>query len=195
MNVKRKFLTAATAASMLCAAMVVAGVSAQTPRAGDTGGAPIPTGCFLKIDGVEGEATGGMIEVLSWSWGASNMGTSGLGGGGGAGKASFKDFHFTKTLDKSSPKLFLGSATGEHFPKAVLRCRKAGSNSQEYLKYTLSDVMVTSYQSGGTGAAAPAEQMSLNYAKIEFEYKPQKADGSLDAPVKAGYDLKANKKI
>jgi len=41
----------------------------------------------------------------------------------------------------------------------------------------------------------PVDQFSLNFAKVEKEYKPQKADGSLDSPIKAGWDLKANKKV
>jgi type VI secretion system secreted protein Hcp len=41
----------------------------------------------------------------------------------------------------------------------------------------------------------PTDQFSLNFAEIEYGYRPQKADGSLDAPVKAAYDLKANKEV
>ena len=45
------------------------------------------------------------------------------------------------------------------------------------------------------GEALPVDQFSLNFATIKFEYKPQKADGSLDSAVTAGYNLKANKKL
>jgi type VI secretion system secreted protein Hcp len=155
---------------------------------------------FLKIEGVDGESTDdkhkGEIDIESFSWGVSQMGTGGHGGGGGAGKASFQDLHFHTHINKSSPKLFLACATGEHFKKAVLTCRKAGKEQQEYLKITLSDVLVSSYQDGGgSGGVIPTDQFSLNFAKIEFEYKPQKADGTLDSAVKAGYDVAANKKV
>jgi type VI secretion system secreted protein Hcp len=43
------------------------------------------------------------------------------------------------------------------------------------------------------GGEVPTESVSLNYAKIEFDYKPQKADGSLDAAKHFGYNLKENK--
>jgi type VI secretion system secreted protein Hcp len=33
----------------------------------------------------------------------------------------------------------------------------------------------------------------LRFAKVDLEYKPQKADGSLDAGVHFKYDLKTNK--
>ena len=39
------------------------------------------------------------------------------------------------------------------------------------------------------------DQISLYFARIEFEDKPQKADGSLGAPRQGGWDVKANKKL
>ena len=41
----------------------------------------------------------------------------------------------------------------------------------------------------------PMEQIAMNYSKIEIEYKEQKADGTLGGTVKAGWDVKANKKV
>ena len=154
---------------------------------------------FLKIDGIEGESMDDKhkneIDILSWSWGETQMGTSATGGGG-AGKVSMQDFHFTMKINKASPKLMIGCATGKHMKGARLTCRKSGGKQQEYMTWTLSDVLVSSYQTAGSqDNAVPVEQFSLNFAKIEFEYRPQKADGSLDAAVKAGYDLKANRQI
>jgi type VI secretion system secreted protein Hcp len=155
---------------------------------------------FLKIDSVPGESTDdkhkGEIDVESWSWGETQSGTSSAGGGGGAGKVSMQDFHFVMRLNKASPKLMLACATGEHLKSATLVCRKAGGDQQEYMKIVMSDLLVSSYQTGGsTGDVVPLDQISLNFSKIEYEYKPQKADGSLDSPVKTGYDLKLNKKV
>jgi type VI secretion system secreted protein Hcp len=155
---------------------------------------------FLKIDGIDGESSDdkhkGEIDVLSFSWGSTNSGVSATGGGGGAGKVDMGDFHFTMAVNKATPKLMLACASGQHFKTAVLVCRKAGGEQQEYHKVTMSDVLVSSYQTGGSaGEIVPTEQFALNFAKIEYEYKPQKADGSLDAAVKAGWDLKANKKV
>jgi len=155
---------------------------------------------YLKIDGVDGESTDakhkGEIEIQSFSLGASQRGPGSAGGGLAAGKVSLQDFHFTTKVSKASPKLFLACATGEHMKRAVLTCRKAGGGQQEYLTYTLSDVLVSSYQTGGSPTATvPTDQFSLNFSKIEIEYRPQKADGSLDAPVKVGYDLKVGKTV
>ena len=117
------------------------------------------------------------------------------GGGGGAGKVAMQDFHFVMKVNKASPKLLQACACGEHIKKAVLICRKAGKDQQEYLKITLSDLIVSSYQTGGSSGSdvLPTDQISLNYSKIEFEYKEQKADGTLGGAVKGGWNLKENK--
>ena len=156
---------------------------------------------FLKLDGIDGESSDSKhkneVDLESWNWGESQVGShGGAGGGGGAGKVSMQDFHFTTRTNKASPKLMLACATGEHIKKAVLVCRKAGKEQQEYLKITMSDCLVSSYQLGGSqGDVLPMDQVALNFAKIEFEYLPQKSDGSLDSKVVVGYDLKANKKV
>jgi type VI secretion system secreted protein Hcp len=156
---------------------------------------------FLKIDGIDGESADskhkGEIDIESWSWGEAQTGVHSAGGGGGAGKVSMKDFAFTAKQSKASPKLFLACATGEHIKTATLVCRKAGKEQQEYLKITLSDCLVSSYQTGGSAGSSivPVDHIALNYAKFEMEYKEQKADGTLGAAVKAGYDVKANKKV
>ncbi len=156
---------------------------------------------FLKIDGIEGESTDSKhkseIDVQSWSWGETQTGTSSHGGGGGAGKVSMQDFHFVMQANKATPKLMLACATGEHIKKAVLTCRKAGGQQQEFYLVTMSDLLVSSYQTGGSNSSdvIPMDQISLNFSKIEFEYKEQKADGTLGGAVKAGYDLKLNKKV
>jgi type VI secretion system secreted protein Hcp len=156
---------------------------------------------FLKIDGIQGEAQDhkhkNEIMVESWSFGETNAGTMSTGGGGGAGKVSMQDFHFVMTTQKASSKLFLACATGEHIKKAELVCRKAGKEQQEYLKWTFSDLLVTSYQTGGSGHSSvlPTDQISINFTKAECEYKEQQADGTLGGSVKAGYDIKAMKAV
>jgi type VI secretion system secreted protein Hcp len=108
-----------------------------------------------------------------------------------------QDVHVVKRFDTASPVLIMSCATGKHIKEGLLTCRKAGGEQQEYLTIKLTDVLVSSYQSGGSGSGGvvPVDQVSLNFAKIEIEYKAQKPDGTLDAPVKQGYDVKANKKI
>jgi type VI secretion system secreted protein Hcp len=156
---------------------------------------------FLKIDGIEGESQDakhkGEIELHSFSLGAQQTGTHASGGGGGAGKVRMQDFHITKKVDKASPKLMLACADGEHIKKAVLTCRKAGKDQQEYMKVTMSDLLVSSYSlaAHGDSHVVPLDQITLNFSKIEYDYKEQKADGTLGGSVKAGWDVKQNVKI
>jgi type VI secretion system secreted protein Hcp len=152
---------------------------------------------FLKLDGIPGESADkthkNTIDLLSWSWGESNSGSHAGGGGGGAGKANMQDFSFAMSVNKASPKLFLACATGQHIKEASLVCRKAGKEQQEYLKMKFTDVLVSSYSTGGSaGAEVPVESISLNFAKIEVTYCAQKADGTLESPVVHHYDLKTN---
>ena len=153
---------------------------------------------LLKIDGIPGESNQdkhkGEIEVGSFSWGAVQQGSMSAGGGGGAGKASFNDLHFNAPVSKASPVLFQKCAIGEHIKKALLTVRKAGKNQQEYYKITLTDLLVSSFQSGGAdGGGPPMDSFSLNYTKIEFSYAAQKADGTLEGAVIGKFNIKTGK--
>ena len=156
---------------------------------------------FLKLDGIDGESQDakhkGEIDLESWSWGETQQGTGSFGGGGGAGKVAMQDFHFVMKVNKASPKLLLACAGGDHIKQGILTCRKAGKDQQEYMKVTMSDLLVASFQTGGAGSSTdiPVDQISLNFSKIEYEYKAQKADGTLDGAVKVGWDLKTNTKV
>ena len=155
---------------------------------------------FLKIDGVPGESVDskhkGEIQLESFSWGETRPGGGSLGGGAGAGKVQMQDLVVSMVVSKASPKLMLGCATGKHYKDAVLTARKAGKAQQEFLVFKFKDVVVTSYQTGGSAEGdVPVDQASLGFSTIQMEYKPQKSDGSLDTAVKAGWDLKQNKPI
>lgn len=157
---------------------------------------------FLKLDGIDGESTDkghkNEIEIESFSWGASNPGSAAHGGGGGAGKVSMQDFSFTTRVSRASPQLFLACASGEHIKSALLTVRKAGGQQQDFLKVTMSDLLVSSYKaegSSGADADVPMDQVSLNFAKIQVSYSAQRPDGSLEGAVTAGWDLQKNVKI
>ena len=160
----------------------------------------MPVDYFLKIDGIEGESTDSKhakeIDVDAWSWGESQTGSVAPGGGGGgAGKVSMQDFSFVMRFNKASPKLMLACATGKHIKSARLVVRRAGQAQHDYLTFTFLEVLVSSYQAGGTESSglSPLDQVSLSYAKIEVEYKTQKLDGSLVVAAQFRYDLKQNK--
>lgn len=155
-----------------------------------------PGDIFIKIGDIKGESLDSKhkdeVETLSWSWGLSNAGSGGGGGGGGAGKATFHDLNFTHVLDRASPLLMQACATGQHLKDATLTARKAGKGQQEFLIIKMNDVVVTSVSVSASGEP-PSENVTLQFAKVELEYKAQKPDGSLGEGVFFKYDIKSNK--
>jgi type VI secretion system secreted protein Hcp len=150
---------------------------------------------FAKLGDIKGESLDDKhkdeIEVLSWSWGVTNA-VSLAGTGAGQGRASFHDLSFTHKIDKASPVLMHACATGVHLKEATITHRKAGKGQQEFLVIKMNDVIITALADADSEVDS-AETVSLAFAKIDVAYRPQKADGSLDAGIHFKYDLKANK--
>jgi type VI secretion system secreted protein Hcp len=154
---------------------------------------------FLKLEPIKGEAQDSKhkdeIEVLSWQWGMSQMGTMHTGTGGGAGKASFQDLHFTHWTDKASVYLLKALSMGEHIEKGELVVRKAGGKEAlEFIKITMTDVIVTNLSYGGSqGDDRQTENVTLNFRKFKVEYKQQTEKGAAGASPQFGWDIAANK--
>jgi len=154
---------------------------------------------FLKIDDLKGESADskhkGEIDVLSWSLAATQSATTHVGGGGGSGKVAVQDLSITKYVDSASPNLWLNCCTGKHFKEATLVIRKAGDSPLEYLKIKMTEVLVSSISTAGTGADDRlTESVTLNFAKFNHVYTPQKADGSGDAAIEATFNIAQNVK-
>ena len=152
---------------------------------------------FLKMAAIKGESVDakhkGEIEVISWHWGATQTGTTHAGPGGGAGKANVQDLTITKYLDSASPILFLHVATGKVVPEALLTVRKAGGKPLEYVKLKMKDAIISSVQTGGSGGDERlTETVGINFAEVEYEYVPQKADGTGDPGIIAKYHIAKN---
>lgn len=155
---------------------------------------------FMKIEGVDGEsrddAHAGEIDVLAWSWGLSQSGTTHGGGGGGAGKVDIQDVSFTKYVDLASMTLALYCANGKHIPEATLTMRKAGENPLEYYTIKMADLMVTSLSTGGSGGEDRlTENVTLNFAKVEVGYTSQKETGAKDKTKDFKWNIEANKQM
>ena len=153
---------------------------------------------FAKIGDIKGESLDSKhkdeIEVLSYSWGVTG-GAPGGGAGGGGGKPTFQDLHFTHAFDRASPQLMLACATGEHIKEATIVQRKAGKTQQEFLIVKLNDVIITGVNHGSSGDQGLMEHVSVSFAKVAVEYKPQKADGTLDTGVFFKFDIKNGKTL
>jgi type VI secretion system secreted protein Hcp len=118
-----------------------------------------------------------------------------MGGGGGSGKVNVQDISFTKYIDSSSPILMQHCCTGHHFKKATLVVRKAGETPLEYLKIKLTEILITSLSTGGSGGEDRlTENVTLNFAQFALDYIPQKGDGTGDAAISASYNIAENAK-
>lgn len=152
---------------------------------------------FFKIKGIDGESQDkkhkNTIDVLAWSFGASNSGTTHMGGGSGAGKANFQDISFTKYIDKSSPVLMQHCANGKHISEATLICRKAGEKPLEYLTVDIKDIIVTSVSLGGSGGEDRlTENVTLNFGSFKYKYIEQTPLGGEGAKPDMQWDIAAN---
>ena len=153
---------------------------------------------FLKIEGIEGEATAAgdghdeWIEVLSFSWGASRPST-GTGRARGARRDSFSDLSVVKRVDASSPNLYVTSASGKRLPSAVLEVRKPGTR-MSYYTIRMENVRISSVSvSSSKDSAEPVEEVTLSYGKISWEYVPPE-DAGRGARHEAAWDLEANER-
>ena len=153
---------------------------------------------FIKFDGIDGESVDSKhaksIDVLAWSWGMSQSGTTHQSTGGGAGKVNVQDLSLTKHIDKSSTVLMTHCATGKHIPKAVLTVRKAGDKPLEYLVITLKDLLISSVQTGGSGGEDRlTENVTINFGAYEVAYQQQaKTGGAEGGQVFSKFDIAKN---
>ena len=167
--------------SALLAAIVVA-ASLVTPSS-----AVAAVDMFLKVTDIKGESTDirhkDEIDVLAWSWGTST-GTARTRRGV-LPAACIQDLSLTKFVDSASPQLILNGVTGAVAADAVLTMRKAGDKAPlEFLVLKMSNVSVVSYQTGGSGGEDRlTENVALRFESLKGEYRRQKPDGTLDAPI------------
>jgi type VI secretion system secreted protein Hcp len=142
---------------------------------------------YLKIDGIEGASTvkghKGEIDVLAFSWGISNSSTA-TGGGGGAGKPQVQDFAFSKELAQDSPELFVSVCKGEHHEGALLTVEGVGSDpkgqSKSFYKVKFTDVLISSVSLGGSEGSVPQENVTLNFGKVEIEFRGPKGGSKVE---------------
>jgi len=152
---------------------------------------------FLDLEGIEGEARdkthAKKIDILAWSWGMSQSGNMHIGGGGGAGKVHVQDISITKYVDRASTNVVKYCTLGTHIPKGEIIIRKAGGTAVEYLKIQLTDIIVTSWSTGGSGGEDRlTENLTLQFAEFNIDYVGQDAKGAPVPKMSASYNMAEN---
>ena len=94
----------------------------------------------------------------------------------------------------TSPELALAVATGRVFGKIELvAVRSSNGGPEEFLRFTLSNVVISSVAfAGDANTSARTETLVLRPTKVDVQYTPQRADGSLGSPVSALLDCAIN---
>ncbi len=123
------------------------------------------------------------IDVHSYTWGVKNSidPTTGLA----VGKRRYSVLKFLARSQASTPGILRACCTNETLKTVVLTCRKAGGKQVEYMTWTLTNAHAAEVNSGYLvpDDITPYDEVSLTFQKIELDYKPQKADGSLGAGI------------
>lgn len=153
---------------------------------------------YMKIEGIKGEVTTpnyeGMIEIDSMQLELARSIQSSPGAPRESSSPSFSDVTITKRTDSTSPHLFLEAAAGVVGKKVDLHfTTSVNGEERTYYLVTLSDVLVSGF-SQSSGGENPTESLSLNFTKIEMSYTPY-VGGKAGTPIRAGYDVMANKKL
>jgi type VI secretion system secreted protein Hcp len=151
---------------------------------------------FLKLDSIPGESSDKAhkdeITVDSFTFGSSSS-SSLTSGAASAGKVQFDVLSFSHHVDRASAALLLAVARGTVLKSAVLTARKGGS-THDFIKVTLSDVLVTSVKIVGDDDDGAREEVTLRFGKITFEYF-NVADGKSTPAGKMGWDIVTNKAL
>jgi type VI secretion system secreted protein Hcp len=148
---------------------------------------------YLIIDGRPGPSTSkaDAIDILSFSFGASQANVIGVGSSGGearAGRASLSDLSIMKVADKVSPLLFDDCVTGNILKKVdVIYDKPMGDQQEDYFKIHLEDALITSIQLSGS-SENPVESISFAYAKVKVSYNPEEG-GALKGFIDKGFDV------
>jgi type VI secretion system secreted protein Hcp len=151
---------------------------------------------FLKLDGIQGESVDANhkdeIQIMSWSWGASQVSSVSGTGGSGAGKADLSDFSIMTYFDKATPKFFKSIGLGTHIKTGTMTATKSGADGKPYLKVDFKELFVSSLQISGS-SEVPTVSLSFSYNEIKIDYSTQNEQGNLTSVGPVTYNTKENK--
>ena len=150
----------------------------------------------IKIGKIQGESVVTKhekeIDVLEWSWGLTQSASAHVATGAGSGSADVRDLTIKKYIDAASPTLLQECFYGHDHKEAILTVLKVGGKTAiEMVKMTMAGTVFIS--SVSTGHPTPndryTETVTLNFAKVKFEYTGQNADQSKGSTVAGEFDI------
>ncbi len=161
----------------------------------------MPTNVFAKYDGVDGESKDAnhdkWIDVLSVDWGAHKPGGGATGQSRRRGAAVVEDITLTIEYEKAAPKLQEKLLLGQVIPKLEIEHTATyGGPRATYLKYELKNVMITSFQTSGSGndEAPPTVVIGNNFEEVKVTYTEYDDEGSSKGNVETTFKVEKGEK-
>lgn len=148
---------------------------------------------FLKLDGVQGEATHSRhaheIDILGWSWGLVHATPTATASD--VARVATEAITVQKFVDIASPALMRLAAERRRIASGVVTTRHASGG--DFLLLKMTDVLVDSVRvSASSTTNQIAETVTLTFTRIEFDYRPTLANGGLGPTNSFRWDLPTN---
>jgi type VI secretion system secreted protein Hcp len=152
---------------------------------------------YMKYGSIQGSVTEaghkGWIELNSFQWGVGRSISSPTGNTADreASSPSVSEITVTKLNDVSSVYLVQESLGGEAVEVDIefTQTSTTGGTQRVYLKYKLTNTLISGYSTSAGGAERPAETLSLNFTEVFEESTPVGSDQKTGTPPKVTYDL------
>ena len=157
---------------------------------------------YLQYDGIKGNVTADgykdHIAVMSVQFGvgrgismeAGNMSNR------ESTRPSLSEVTITKLADNSVTSIFKEAVTGNAGKKVVIKFVRTGADKvQEFMDYTLEDVLVSGYSMSASSDGEPVESITLSYSKIMINYSDFDKTNKSGNPQRVGYDLTTAKPL
>ncbi|TDP62862.1 Hcp family type VI secretion system effector [Roseateles toxinivorans] len=161
----------------------------------------MPGNSFIKFDGIkEGESfqsnrdgKQGWIEIGDWSWDIEAETSFTKGGGAAVGKPTPGTLSFSHFYDLSSPVIMGKIVGGQHFAEVVIDMLKQtgdkGGLPSQYFQIKMKEVFITKVSSKGGEDGSVNQDVEMVFKEIAVGYKPQKNDGTLEAPTDFNWNI------
>jgi type VI secretion system secreted protein Hcp len=133
---------------------------------------------YIKFDGIDGEAQDknhkNWSDLASFGQAIHQPGGASTGPTRRRGDVILDDITCSKEMDKASPKIAEAVCKGKVFPKVEIELTASYTDAGRvtYYRYELKNVLVTSYNVGGSGQSddVPMEDFSLNFEEVKVTY-------------------------
>jgi type VI secretion system secreted protein Hcp len=80
------------------------------------------------------------------------------------------------------------AASGNKGVTAKIHFVTSGNPGHTYLEYTLSNVLISNYKVASAGDR-PAEEITLDFTKMEMKYTAYDSNHAAESPLIASYDI------